>query len=151
MENESLWSVSLTMSGILEADWLGRGHPDKVLPFLTRIYLAVTDKRDSAVERCSQQTWVVMREKEQPCASGKSKRRDPDNTQKHPDGKGPLWTVTESITDELHRIQKHLESSVHVILVYESSEAHTQLPLNRFPTRNSIHTERITLGETREL
>lgn len=46
-ENVSLWSVSLTMSGIPWADWLGRGHPDKVLPFLTRIYLAVRDKQDS--------------------------------------------------------------------------------------------------------
>lgn len=121
MENVSLWSVSLTMSGILEADWLGRGHPDKVLPFLTRIYLAVTDKPDSAVERCSPQTRVVTREKEQPRASGKSKRRHPDNTQKHPDGKGPLWTATEPIAGELHGVQKHLESSVHVIWVYESS------------------------------
>lgn len=63
-----------------------------------------------------------MREKSQPRMSDKSKRREP-GTEAHR-SKGPTMngdrTHYRRATSQLHSIQKH-ESSVHVILVYESS------------------------------
>lgn len=93
---QKLLSVSLTMSGILWADWLGRGHPDKVLPFLTRIYLAVKDKHDTAGTQ-----WKGVahkREKKQPTKS--IKLWDPGREARRSKGPNCVWWRNQLPTDK---------------------------------------------------
>lgn len=109
------------MSGILWADWFGRGHPDKVVPFMTRIYLAVTDKQDSRKVQPTD-TGAHGRKITTLCVRQVKKMRPRYRSTYR--SIGP--TVNGDITHyrcanfELQSIQKH-ESSVHVILVYESN------------------------------
>lgn len=130
---QKLLSVSLTMSGILWADWLGRGHPDKVLPFLTRIYLAVKDKHDTAGTQ-----WKGVahkREKKQPTKSiklwdpGREARRSKGPTVF---GDGTSSPQTSTLWFELHSIQKHFCPRSFGSRI--QCRAHTQLPLKRLPT-----------------
>lgn len=144
-------SVSLTMSGILWADWLGRGHPDKELPFLTRIYLAVTDKQDSG--------------KMQPTDTDPHERKITTLCVRQVKTTRPRYRSTPIQRAHCGRWQNPLQTSN--LWVTQHSEtwvfcprnfglwiqcrAHTQLPLDCLPTRNSLHTGEITLGQTREL
>lgn len=92
-----LWSIGWTMPGILWADRLGRGQPDKVLLFLTRIYLAATDKQDSGTMR---PTDTGPRQRKIPVLSvGRVKTRRA-RWSKHARYEGPLWAVAERITQE---------------------------------------------------
>lgn len=151
MENVSLWSVSLTMSGILWADWLGRGHADKMLPFLTRIYLAVTDKQDSGKVRPTdtgphERKITTLRVRQ--VKTTRTRYRSTPIKGAHCEWRqNPLQTSNLSVT-------QHSETWVFCprnFGLWIQCRAHTQLPLNRLSTRNSLHTGRITLGQTREL